>query len=156
MENQEHGPFYKILKGASAVFEKKFLYDVFKTFVGVFLAFWVAEWKNHKQSNFTERTALQEIRQELMLDIKDLQENLKGHQQGLAAASYFWNGLHGKPIGSDSLTREYNELLRSFLCIQHSAAYRRRMMPAGPTFQQPGPRGEATIFLPMATPKPCI
>ena len=116
-------PLLNLWKGAKGVFQKKFLYDVFKTFIGVFLAFWVTEWKSSKQSNFTEHTALSEIRKELDLDIADLHVNLGGHRTGLEASRYFWKALHNQPVGEDSLMLAYNNLLRNFVSIQHSAAY---------------------------------
>lgn len=117
------GPLYNLWKGAKGVFEKKFLYDVFKTFIGVFLAFWVNEWKSSKQSDFTEHTALREIRKELDLNIADLQDNLGGHRKGFEAGRYFWKALHDKPVGEDTLMLVYNNLLRNFVSIQHAAAY---------------------------------
>jgi hypothetical protein len=115
--------FVNLVQSIQNLLQKKFLLDIFKTFIGVFLAFWVSEWKAAKQSNFTERTALQEIRQELELDIKDLQINRFGHQQGLNAARYFRAALDGKPVGEDTLAQQYQNLLRNFVSIQHSAAY---------------------------------
>lgn len=119
----QKGPLQNLWKGAKGVFEKKFLYDVFKTFIGVFLAFWVNEWKSSKQSDFTEHTALREIRKELDLNIKDLRDNLGGHRTGFEATRYFWKALHDKPVSEDTLMHHYNTLLRNFVSIQHSAAY---------------------------------
>lgn len=110
-------------KSARSVFQKKFLYDVFKTFIGVLLAFWVNEWKSSQQSNFSERTALQEIRKELDLNLKDLQDNLGGHRKGYEACRYFWKALHDRPVGEDTLALQYHYMLRNFVSIQHSAAY---------------------------------
>lgn len=112
-----------LIAGAKSVFKKKFLYDVLKTFTGVVLAFWVTEWKNAKQSNFTENTVLSEIKKELVMDITDMEGNLRGHQNGQKSAKYFWQALHGKEVSADSLAFQYNNLLRNFISIQHSAAY---------------------------------
>ena len=123
MPANDNGPLLNLWKGAQGVFKKKFLYDVFKTFIGVFLAFWVSEWRSSKQSDFTEHTVLREIRKELDLDILDLRDNLGGHRKGLEASRYFWQALHNQPVGEDTLVLVYNNLLRNFVSIQHSAAY---------------------------------
>jgi hypothetical protein len=112
-----------LFKSAKQVFAKKFLYDVIKTFIGVFLAFYVSQWNANRQSRFSERTVLMEIKQDLDLDIADMEGNLKGHKNGKEAAAYFWRALHDKPYGKDSLRMEYNLLLRNFTSLQHSMAY---------------------------------
>lgn len=123
MSVNDNNPILSLWKGAQGVFKKKFLYDVFKTFIGVFLAFWVSEWRSSQQSDFTEHTALREIRKELDLNILDLRDNLGGHRKGLEASRYFWKALHNQPVGEDTLTLVYNNLLRNFVSIQHAAAY---------------------------------
>lgn len=123
MPATDNNPLFNLWKGAKGVFQKKFLYDVFKTFIGVLLAFWVNEWKSSKQSDFTERTALHEIRKELDLNILDLRDNLGGHRIGLESGRYFWKALHNQSVGEDTLMQVYNTLLRNFVSIQHSAAY---------------------------------
>lgn len=123
MPNTESGFLAEIWHSAQKVFQKKFLYDILKTFIGVLLAVWVNEWKSDKASNYSESIALGEIRQELELDISDMEDNLRGHKNGIEAARYFLRALRGQPIGEDSLMLRYNELLRNFVSIQHSTAY---------------------------------
>ena len=113
----------KSLQSIKGLVGKSFLYDVFKTFLAVFLAFWVNEWKNDRQLQFSERTALQEIKKELSLDLRDIRENIQGHREGVRAVRYFFNLLQGKPEAEDSLFLRYNFLHREFISIQHSAAY---------------------------------
>jgi hypothetical protein len=112
-----------LLHGAKKVFAKKFLYDIVKTFIGVFLAFQLAQWNANRQSNFSEKTVLTEIKKDLVLDLTDMTGNLEGHKKGKEACAYFWRAIHGKPFGEDSLRMHYHILLRSFTSIQHSAAY---------------------------------
>jgi hypothetical protein len=114
---------FNLFRSAKQVFVKKFLYDVIKTFIGVFLAFQVSQWNANRQSRFSEKTVLTEIKQDLVLDIADMEGNLNGHIKGKEATAYFWRALHGKPFGSDSLRMKYSLLLRNFTSLQHSMAY---------------------------------
>jgi aromatic ring-cleaving dioxygenase len=112
-----------LIKSARQVFAKKFLYDIIKTFIGVFLAFYVSQWNSNRQSRFSEKTVLMEIKQDLVLDIADMEGNMGGHKNGKEASAYFWRALHGKPFGADSMRMEYSLLLRNFTSLQHSMAY---------------------------------
>jgi hypothetical protein len=112
-----------LIKSAKQVFAKKFLYDVIKTFIGVFLAFSVSQWNTNRQSRFSEKTVLMEIKQDLVLDLADMEGNYNGHIKGKEASAYFWRALHGKPFGVDSLRMQYSLLLRNFTILQHSMAY---------------------------------
>ncbi len=104
-------------------FKFKFVQDILKTFIGVFLAFWVGEWTSSRDSKVKENYLLQEIQHELHLNIDDLRTNLGGHQQGIEAAKTFQFYLQNSTSDFDSLNFYFYFLLRDFISIQHTAAY---------------------------------
>jgi hypothetical protein len=105
------------------VFTLKFFQDVLKTFIGVFLAFWVSQWKAHSDSQVKEKFLLQEIQHELQVNIEDLKTNLSGHSSSLASAKYFKRYYQNDTTNLDSLYSHFHVLLFDLLSIQHTAAY---------------------------------
>ncbi len=95
-----------------------------KTFLGVFLGFYVAQWAETKKSDFSEKTALRAINSELNDDLSDLRLNMFGHKESISSTKAFYKMLKSKSASSaDSLNFHTMSLLRQYVTIQHSAAY---------------------------------
>ena len=113
----------KIPNWISEYVNGKFFWDILKTFIGVFLAFSLGQWEQEQRLHKSENTVLMEISSELTADIEDLELNTIGHKSGLAACRFFKRHLIGELSGVDSMQFYFNQLLREFISVQHSAAY---------------------------------
>lgn len=104
-------------------FAGTFLLNMLPTFLGVLLAFWLSEWASARNFKAQERHLLMEVQHELELNLSDLEQNLAGHEKGLAAAKSIQRLLSDGSLSLDTLPMHYVEALRDFISIQHTAAY---------------------------------
>ncbi len=105
------------------IFTLKFFQDVLKTFIGVFLAFWVSQWEARRDSQAKEKFLLQEIQHELQVNVEDLRINFIGHKGAIESANFLKRYYQNDTTNMDSLAIHFFILLNDLLSIQHTAAY---------------------------------
>ncbi|MEM8585171.1 MAG: hypothetical protein AAGF87_12915 [Bacteroidota bacterium] len=101
----------------------KYGFEFLSIFVAVVLAFALNNWNDNRRDRIAESKILTEIYKGLEKDILDIDQNISGHSQGIAASRYFTRYLNGEPVDFDSLGRMYVVLTRDFVCIQNNSGY---------------------------------
>ncbi len=104
-------------------FAGTFFLNMLPTFLGVLLAFWLTEWASERDFNARERYLLEEVQHELEVNLNDLKLNLEGHNKGILAIKSIEGYLQNTSSNLDTFPHHYNQALRDFISIQHTAAY---------------------------------
>lgn len=102
---------------------RKFGFEFFSIFIGVFAAFALDNWNENRKDEVTEMKILTEISNGLKQDIKDLELNEKGHEMGLGAVRYFTRIINGQAANQDSVVYNYFNIFRDFISIQNISGY---------------------------------
>ncbi|MEM0991614.1 MAG: DUF6090 family protein [Bacteroidota bacterium] len=102
---------------------RKYFLEFLSIFVGISVAFALEKWNEERRDERSEEKTLLEIKNGLQQDILDIEENIRGHQAGLAACNYFRNIINGQPFAKDSLSFQYFYLLRDYIAIQNKTGY---------------------------------
>lgn len=102
---------------------QKYLFEFACIFVAVVSAFTLNNWNDHKNSRNAEDKILKEIRSGLVKDLKDVDDNIRGHELGIKAINYFRDAIANKPIANDSFRMYYFTLTRDFISIQNTSGY---------------------------------
>lgn len=102
---------------------RKFGFEFFSIFIGVFAAFALDNWNENRKDEVTEMKILTEISNGLKQDIKDLELNEKGHEMGLKAGQYYSRIINGQTATQDSVVIYYFNLFRDFISIQNISGY---------------------------------
>lgn len=101
----------------------KYLLELVTVFLGVTLAFALNTWNEQQNRVEAAEKTLLEIRNGLELDLIDLSENRRGHQQGVEICKYFRSYLNGGQVSYDTVAQYYRALLRDFVSIQNNSGY---------------------------------
>lgn len=102
---------------------KKYGFEFISIFIGVISAFALNSWYANLNDRETEQKILKEIHNGLTQDMKDMELNVRGHEQGLRAISYFLELLNGGQPAQDSLSIHYFNLFRNFVTVQNTSGY---------------------------------
>jgi hypothetical protein len=102
---------------------KKFAFEFFTIFIGIFAAFALDNWNENRKDKNTEIKILTEINNGLNQDVKDLKVNELGHKMGLRAVEYFYEIILNKHPETDSLKQHYFSLFRGFISIQNLSGF---------------------------------
>ena len=102
---------------------KHFVFDLCSVFIGVWLAFSLNHWNDSRKDRHSELKTLGEIKNGLAMDLKDIEENVQGHQQGIKACSFMRRVFREQSVPNDSFTIYYFAMLRDFISIQNKSGY---------------------------------
>lgn len=102
---------------------KKWGFEFLTVFIGVFAAFALNNWNEGRKVSNAEIQIISEINNGLKQDIKDMHLNMKGHEDGLRAVSFFQDLVDNKQREQDSLRFFTFYLLRNFISIQNNSGY---------------------------------
>jgi hypothetical protein len=98
-------------------------FEFFSIFIAVIAAFALDNWNDNRKNAQVEHSILVEIRNGLRLDIKDIEINKFGHEQGLKSVSFWSRILDGATPPPDSIMQGYFDLFRDFVSIQNRSGY---------------------------------
>lgn len=98
-------------------------FEFLSIFIAVVSAFALNNWNENRRANESESKILTEIANGLEKDIEDIRTNMKGHEKGIIASSYFRDILANRDVNSDSIMWHYHYLTRDFISIQNIAGY---------------------------------
>ncbi len=101
----------------------RYLFEFASVFLAVFLAFALNNYATDQRDRRAEERILADIGQGLTKDLVDLEGNMLGHRQGLAAISFFRNYALGRAVPRDSFPYYYYMLTRDFINAQNTAGY---------------------------------
>lgn len=102
---------------------RKYSFEFLSIFVAVISAFALNNWNENRKNKNAESKIVQEIYNGLEKDIKDIDDNLKGHRLGNQSIKYFSNLVSNKSVEQDSLIIYYFSLTRDFISIQNTSGY---------------------------------
>jgi len=97
--------------------------EFFSIFIAVTMAFGLDKWNENRRDRLSETKILQEIRHGLALDLLDMEQNIRGHRQGIKACVYFRKMISGGEASPDSLGFHYYAILRDYISIQNASGY---------------------------------
>jgi len=100
-----------------------FAFEFLSIFIAVISAFALNNWNDYKRDRNAEIKTLVEISNGLEKDLIDIDENIFGHEQGLAATKYFRKLLQDSLTNTDSTLAYMHFLTRDYVSIQNSAGY---------------------------------
>ncbi len=101
----------------------QYTFEFLSIFIAVISAFALDNWNDNRRDRYAEVKILAEIKNGLQQDIKDIQLNMDGHDQGIAACQYFARMINNQAVGVDSFTQLYFTLTRDFISIQNRSGY---------------------------------
>jgi len=102
---------------------KSYLLEFLSIFIAVISAFALNSWNENRRDHNAETKILSEISNGLQKDIKDIQENMMGHEWGVDACNYFVRLVQGEIVGQDSVAQHFLRLTRDFISIQNRSGY---------------------------------
>ena len=100
-----------------------YLFELISVFLGVTLAFALNQCNENRRLEFTEEKTLTEISNGLDQDLKDIEENITGHDIALRACDWFKRYIRGEEVDMDSTRVYFISLTRDFISVQNTAAY---------------------------------
>lgn len=114
--DKPRNPFFRL-------FFNKYIFEIITVFLGVTVAFLLNNWREDVKSRQTEIKILKEIKNGLTLDLKDIADNIRGHQAGMNATKFFSKLVKGVEAPEDSAMYYTFMLTRDFVSLQNIAGY---------------------------------
>lgn len=102
---------------------RNYSFEFLSIFIAVVSAFALNNWNDERKAKLAERKILMEIRNGLELDLRDIEENVQGHQHGRRAAHYMLDLVHGNQVDLDSFNLYMFYLVRDFVTLQNASGY---------------------------------
>jgi len=102
---------------------RKYTFEFLSIFIAVISAFALDNWNDNRRDRHAEVKILTEMKNGLQKDMEDIQLNIYGHNEGLAACRYFANMVNNQVATPDSFTQYYFTLTRDFISIQNRSGY---------------------------------
>ncbi len=117
MENANTNPFKKKFNWS------KYAFEFLTMFIAIISAFALENWNDNRKTRNVETKILQEIKNGLQKDIEDIRLNVRGHNEGIRACSFFRNLICNDSVNLDSVGQKYYNLTRDFVSIQNNSGY---------------------------------
>lgn len=100
-----------------------YLLEFLSVFIAVFAAFSLENWKDNQKDRKAEEKILIEIKNGLLSDLKDMEENRRGHKNGVNGSVYFKDYIFDKEIHKDTLLYYKNLITTNNLNIFNRSGY---------------------------------
>lgn len=101
----------------------KFVLEFVSVFIAVVFAFGLNNWNDNRKDQNAEKKVLREIVNGLTQDLKDIDVNVRGHKEGIAACSFWRKVIRNADFNQDSIMPYYIGLTRDYVSIQNTAGY---------------------------------
>lgn len=101
----------------------KYLMEFVSIFVAVISAFALSNWSENQRDHEAASKILIEISNGLEKDLKDIDINMAGHQEGIKACGYWKKVFMGQEADPKVALQYYLSLTRDFISVQNSSGY---------------------------------
>lgn len=102
---------------------KKYTLEFFSIFIAVISAFALNNWNDNRRDSQSEEKILKEIKNGLLLDLKDIATNKSGHEYGINTCEKFRKLINNEAVDQSSILRDYTILVRDFTSIMNMSGY---------------------------------
>jgi len=102
---------------------KKYLFEFLSIFVAVISAFALNNWNDNRGDNIAVAKILSEMSSVLTKDISDIENNIRGHNAGIASCKYWRRIIDNSENNVDTLSFYYISLMRGYFPVQSRAGY---------------------------------
>ncbi len=107
-------------------FSKYLLYaigEILLVMIGILLAFQVNSWNDQRKRDLIKIDILKELKQNLMVDIVDIDENISQHKQSLKSSQIISNVIENDLPNNDSLNNHFSNIVLVPMFLPTKTAY---------------------------------
>ena len=107
-------------------FSKYLIYamgEILLVMIGILLAFQVNSWNDQRKINLLEIAILKELKQNLMVDIVDIDENIIQHKQALKSSQIISSVIAKNLPNNDSLNNHFSNIILVPMFLPTKTAY---------------------------------
>ena len=107
-------------------FRKYLIYaigEILLVMIGILLAFQVNSWNDQRKINLLEIAILKELKQNLMVDIVDIDENIIMHEQSLKSSQIISSVIENDLPNNDSLNNHFSNIILVPMFLPTKTAY---------------------------------
>ncbi len=101
----------------------RFILEIFSIFLGVTIAFLANHWNEQRKERILEEKILQGIYDELEADMRDIENNIRGHELCINAIHQWTRFIEHQPVDFDSLGLNFSRLYRDYISVANTSAY---------------------------------
>jgi hypothetical protein len=91
--------------------------------IGILLAFQVNSWNDQRKRDLIKIDILKELKQNLMVDIVDIDENISQHKQSLKSSQIISNVIENDLPNNDSLNNHFSNIVLVPMFLPTKTAY---------------------------------
>ena len=107
-------------------FSKYLIYamgEILLVMIGILLAFQVNSWNDQRKRDLLEIDILKELKQNLMVDIVDIDENISQHEQSLKSSQIISSVIENDLPNNDSLNNHFSNIILVPMFLPTKTAY---------------------------------
>ncbi len=107
-------------------FSKYLIYamgEILLVMIGILLAFQVNSWNDQRKRDLIKIDILKELKQNLMVDIVDIDENISQHKQSLKSSQIISNVIENDLPNNDSLNNHFSNIVLVPMFLPTKTAY---------------------------------
>jgi hypothetical protein len=107
-------------------FSKYLIYamgEILLVMIGILLAFQVNSWNDQRKRDLLEIDILKELKQNLMVDIVDIDENISLHEQSLKSSQIISSVIENNLPNNDSLNNHFSNIILVPMFLPTKTAY---------------------------------
>ncbi len=92
-------------------------------FIAIIAAFALNNWNDGRKDHIAAQKILSEISNGLKKDLADVNENMQGHERGLAVCDYWIRAARGERVDLRLLRLNYLTITRDYISLQNRSGY---------------------------------
>ena len=107
-------------------FSKYLIYamgEILLVMIGILLAFQVNSWNDQRKRDLLEIDILKELKQNLMVDIVDIDQNISQHEQSLKSSQIIASVIENDLPNNDSLNNHFSNIILVPMFLPTKTAY---------------------------------
>ena len=97
--------------------------EILLVMIGILLAFQVDSWNDQRKRDLLEIDILKELKQNLMVDIVDIDENISQHEQSLKSSQIISSVIENDLPNNDSLNNHFSNIIIVPMFLPTKTAY---------------------------------